>query len=240
MFMKRWLVLVALALFVLCLSAGCAENPIDPNAIAIGDIVTFGCYEQDRVQNNGSEPIEWIVLDIQDGKALLLSKYALDAKQYHEELNPITWEACTLRTWLNTDFMEAAFNETERQAILLTDVDNSVEQGCATWAEVPSGNNTQDYIFLLSYHEAFELYFSDREPRICTLTDYTRANGGNHESDIEIDGKPAGYWWLRSPGCDSMSATIVFYDGGYTGNDVDDSAAAVRPAFWLNLESDIF
>ena len=49
----------------------------------VGNIVAFGRYEQDNDLTNGPEPIEWIVLDVVDGektKALLLSKYGLDAK----------------------------------------------------------------------------------------------------------------------------------------------------------------
>ena len=47
---------------------------------SIGDYVTFGMYEQDNDKSNGAEAIEWQVLDKKDGKVLLLSKYALDAK----------------------------------------------------------------------------------------------------------------------------------------------------------------
>ena len=49
----------------------------------VGSIVTFGQYEQDNNTGNGPEEIEWIVLDVQDGKSLLLSRYGLDAKPYN-------------------------------------------------------------------------------------------------------------------------------------------------------------
>ena len=42
--------------------------------IAIGEYVTFGSYEQDDDFDNGPEPIEWMVLDHQDGRTLLLAR----------------------------------------------------------------------------------------------------------------------------------------------------------------------
>lgn len=50
----------------------------------IGDIVTFGHYDQDNNEDNGAEPIQWEVIDIQDGKALLLSRYVIDNASYNE------------------------------------------------------------------------------------------------------------------------------------------------------------
>ena len=66
--------------------------------VSVGDIVTFGSYEQDNNLSNGKEAIEWLVLDIQDGKALLLSKYGLETKEYNTGDYEITWERSTLRS----------------------------------------------------------------------------------------------------------------------------------------------
>ena len=53
-----------------------------PN-VSVGDYVIFGTYEQDYNTENGPEPIEWLVLDKKEGKALVLSKYCLDLVAYH-------------------------------------------------------------------------------------------------------------------------------------------------------------
>ena len=47
----------------------------------IGSIVIFGSYEQDYNISYGKEPTEWIVLDVQDGKAKS-SENALDCQSY--------------------------------------------------------------------------------------------------------------------------------------------------------------
>ncbi len=49
------------------------------------EYVVFGHYEQDVHDENGPEPIEWFILDEQDGKLLLVSRYILDGKKYNEE-----------------------------------------------------------------------------------------------------------------------------------------------------------
>ena len=47
------------------------------------------------------------------------------------------------------------------------------------------------------------------------------------------------FWWLRSPGYNSSSATEVFGYGRINrdGNNVYDNIAGVRPALHLNLSS---
>ena len=49
------------------------ETLIDFSSISIGEYFAFGVYEQDNDLTNGKEPIEWLVLDVQDGEDLLLS-----------------------------------------------------------------------------------------------------------------------------------------------------------------------
>ena len=59
-----------------------------PRDIEINSVATvkLGKYEQDNNFDNGKEDIEWIVVEKEGGKALLLSKYIIDLKQYDELL----------------------------------------------------------------------------------------------------------------------------------------------------------
>ena len=56
-----------------------------------GSIVTFGSYEQDNDKDNGTEAIEWMVLEVKDNQALLLSVYGLELKQYHSKRGRTSW-----------------------------------------------------------------------------------------------------------------------------------------------------
>ena len=84
----------------------------------IGSTVFFGSYEQDNDTSDGKEDIEWIVLAKEGNQALVISKYALDCKQYDTSMSDTTWETCSLRQWLNGTFLNAAFSAAERKQIV--------------------------------------------------------------------------------------------------------------------------
>ena len=214
----------------------------------VGSIVSFGRYEQDNNKENGPEPIEWIVLDTDGEKALLLSRYGLDTIQYNQRYVAVTWETCTLRSWLNNEFLSSAFSEEEQSAILLTDVDNSAEQG---YYGRDGGNNTQDKVFLLSYAEANKYLgvtynSNDNVQARVTPTAYALARGAWTKKGYKTpEGADAGRWWLRSPGRHSHRASHVYGTGAGRDNQATAHSPLfgydlVRPVVWVNLEADIF
>ena len=241
---KHFAIAILLILvFAVSISTVLAETPITQSFDTIGSIVTFGRYEQDGDKENGPEEIEWVVLDVQDGKALLLSKYGLEAKPYNTEYTDVTWETCTLRAWLNSDFLNKAFSAEEQSAILTTTVDNSSSQGYNDLNSI-DGNNTQDKIFLLSYAEA-NRYLSvkywkeddgnNTKSRVAP-TDYAIETGAYSTDNYQTaDGKPAGWWWLRMPGLSNFDAPYVHNGGSLYYEAVFRDYGVVRPAFWLNL-----
>ena len=197
----------------------------------VGNIVTFGHYEQDNVRENGAEDIEWIVL-ARDGKhILLLSRYALDTMRYNTRQIDVTWEKSGMRKWLNSDFLNTAFSNNEKKVILTTRVDNSSSQGNKKW-KIKGGNNTQDKVFLLSYAESGK-YFSKDADRKCQPTTYAIGNGAYQTRGFC-------YWWLRSPGSYKKGAAYVGPVGSRSDNYVNYSHYTVRPAIWIDLDSDNF
>ena len=195
--------------------------------VVVGDIIKFGTYEQDNNTANGQEEIEWIVLDKKDGKALLISKYGLDCQPYNTSRTSVTWEICTLRSWLNSTFYTTAFNADQQSMIASTTLTNPDNPEFGT----EGGNNTNDKVFLLSIAEAKQ-YFASNTARMLTATAYAKAKGA-----YVYNGSSS--WWLRSPGSSSCGAACVLYVGSvsYGGIGVDYDGRAVRPALWINLES---
>ena len=213
-------------------AAAAREEKLAPYK-SVGSTVTFGSYEQDNNSSNGKEDIEWIVLANDGNKSLLISHYALDGQSYHSKDESVTWETCSLRPWLNGTFLNAAFSVDEQDAIQQTSVDNSKSQGNSR-RSTNGGNNTTDQIFLLSYTEA-EKYFDSNSDRICKPTAYAKAKGA-YTND-----SGSGEWWLRSPGSFQSYAAVVYAGGSLGGSSsVDYSCGLVRPAFWIDLESEYF
>lgn len=208
-------------------------EPVDHSLVQTGKTITFGTYEQDNNHSNGTESIEWLVLDVQDDKALLLSLHALDSQPYNNIYGPTTWEECALHSWLKDTFLETAFTVEEKAATLITEIDNSVLQNNSEW-HVKGCKNTDDMVFLLSYADT-DRYFDNHEERICTPTDYAITQG----ADVRTldDGKTnACWWWLRSPGENSTQASFVNFDGTRYTNGVGNDYLSVRPALWIDIE----
>lgn len=192
---------------------------------------TFGSYEQDGDSSNGKEPIEWLVLDRDGDRALLLSKYALDYQSfmpfYEPVTEPYTWESCSLRRWLNGTFLNAAFSADEQQRLLTTTVITSPgslhrENGPVT---------TEDRVFLLSNTEVYA-YFASEAATAAEYTAYALSENpwpGNAATPGPAD------WWLRTTdGYDHP-------DGVYADGRVGEGARAyegeyVRPAIWITVD----
>lgn len=146
--MKKRLIISFLSLSIIFTMSACAESPVESTessaevSVSEDDIVTsvsenipvdreeefevskdlkeitLGKYEQDNNTDNGSEAIEWIVLETDGDKALILSKKILDCKPFNKGFAECTWETSSLREWLNSDFLNSAFTESEQARIL--------------------------------------------------------------------------------------------------------------------------
>jgi len=214
----------------------------------IGSTVVYGTYEQDDNEQNGEEDLEWIVLDVQDGKALLLSKYSLHSKVWSREL----YKKCEDGTILSglvpyddsTEFYDKAFSQTEKMRIFPTCLENGEFH----------------YVFLLS-KEKVEIYFNDNflkseykdsiSKRGTTLTKTADAEKMDWINNFFEDAINCG-WLLRNTDgreseyyvsgggviCEiemklqlSNSSIVIGGDDDYT-----DYILNYRPAMWINLE----
>lgn len=193
----------------------------------VGDTGFFGTYEQNNLLTS-KEKIMWLVLAKEDNKVLIISKDALDCRPYNTTDNETTWENCSLRKWLNDDFLNSAFSAEERALIQSTRVsadENSIDDS------VDQGNATTDKVFLLSITEAEEYLDSDEE-RMCYPTEYAEARAIDMGANISFR-----WWWLR---------TNDIYEGNKVGclvtnkgwcNGVSEYSIEnyVRPALWVTI-----
>ena len=97
---------------------------------------------------------------------------------------------------------------------------------------------TQDRIFLLSCTEA-KKYFDGDDAWRCAPTDYAIDQGAYSEDKFNVAGRACGWWWLRSPGNDQISAARVYPDGSLHSDGVFwMKRGMVRPALWIKLDSE--
>ncbi|MCL1792277.1 MAG: DUF6273 domain-containing protein [Oscillospiraceae bacterium] len=200
-----------------------------------GDIIKFGGYD-------------WRVLDVQDGKALLLSDKIIEKREYHDEYEDVTWETCELRKYLNEEFYNK-FNETEKSMIARTTIANDDN----LWFDISGGNATDDKIFLLSLEEA-DKYFGNSgdyqnmkrlnwDGNKLFAHDYGYYLSNEYDKDrvaeFENNQNKWNCWWLRSPGRWYDFAAFVSGRGAIhvVGEHVEYECAyfGVRPALWVNL-----
>ncbi|MBR3927410.1 MAG: hypothetical protein IKJ65_00250 [Clostridia bacterium] len=232
---KRMLIILAAVILiiaaVLVIVFVSADKPKEEKKAAeqtftVGSVVTFGRYEQDANTENGMEPIEWHVIREDGTKRLLLSRYALDAKAFNDKKTSIWWETCTLRTWLNGEFMNTAFSEKEQSQICKSLLENKGNErynveGCA---------DTEDYVFLLSLEE-LETYVVPKYGHQAKPTPYAIANGAYTNSSGIC------WWWLRTIGSSYLHTAVSNYGKRilYEGNSSHFASGSVRPAIWLDL-----
>ena len=208
-------------------AASASESDI--RTAEVGDILCFGAFEQDNDAANGKESIEWIVLEKEDDRLFVISKYALFAMGYHHENAVTTWETCTLRAWLNGEFLDEAFSAGEQARILTVAVPPAESPKYHT----DPGNATEDKLFLISIADLNQ-YFPTDSDRECQPTAYACANGAQaNESNGNC------WWWLRSPGIAQNCAARVNCYGSLrnSGPPVSSYYSCVRPAMWIETGS---
>lgn len=172
----------------------------------------------------------WRVLDVQDGRALLLAEEILEERRYHSERTSVAWETCELRGYLNGEFLRS-FRGQEQSRIMQiehTTADNP-------WYGISGGGSTVDRVFLLSIEEAVK-YFGDSGQLQNPQYDWWINDQYNSERTTKYGDKEA-WWWLRSPGINDYTAASVDYDGDLIlcGSGVCNEEGGVRPVLWLKL-----
>ena len=231
-------------------SASPAISPETPAMMLnTGDDYEFGGYT-------------WQVLDVQDNRALLITRDIVTMRCYNEIDENCAWESSSIRKWLNSSFY-SYFSNSEQARIIETQIRNSDNP----WYGAYGGADTWDSIFLLSIEEA-ALYFGDsgalynrrgdswliddrynterRAKLVLTDAEATRwldyivgERKGYRDAAIKWLDDYYGYpmwWWLRSPGSDSSSAAYIDEDGTICvrGFDyINYDTVGVRPAMWV-------
>ena len=208
------------------------------------------------------ESIDWRVLDPSTG--LVMCETIIDSQPYSTtiyfnssassryayfsdssyENYASDYETSSIRQWLNNDFYNTAFTDSEKKEISTTTLNNDgyyTSTGTTGYEELDS-KETKDKIFLLSYNEVRNSSFGfnsdpwiDDIARLAKGSDYARCQG------LYVDRKSNGNsngnydWLLRSSGNNSRYCCYVS-SSGYSSNgycQVYFTCYGIRPALRL-------
>ena len=173
-----------------------------------GDVVPFGRYRQSDVEDR-QDDLMWKILEITNDDVLLITENVLEQRIYHPESPEIpqeelvvTWEQSDIRAYLNgltasenlsgTDyfrkgFIDVAFYADERS--LIKKVRNTNPDSPEEWAEdlkaTPGGNDTEDWIFLLSYDEVLK-YLPTYASRVASPTAYAMNRSAEYGNKLHV------------------------------------------------------
>lgn len=155
-------------------------------------------------KNDAKTPIKWRALSVDGDDAFLLADKNLDCQRYNETNKDVTWETCTIRSWLNgygagsnqdgkdysrDNFLNEAFTPAEQSAISTAYLSNNNDN-----AHYPTegGNDTSDKVYLLSLTEVVNPVYgfsSDclktDENRTAKNTEYAKGQGAWESSYTE-------------------------------------------------------
>ena len=193
---------------------------IDPSLILYsletGDIFYFGQYEQNNA-DDGKEPIEWRVLSVEDGEILLQTTKVIEGKAYHSDVieryaKPLKWKDTTLCVFLNGEFLNSAFSETEKEMMIGT----------------PDGKIT-----ILNEDEYDEYKYQEYSPGEAEPTEYVR---NNNALRIAGDGL-TGIWLRKEEGTEVQCIYSHYSEGGHWKKERSDvmQANGVRPVIKLKV-----
>lgn len=257
--------IIGIISFYLLIFLICSKNN-KPKVVELGDVekevITFGKFEQDGNIENGPEPLEWIVLAKEGGKAFVVSKYALTYLPYNVDDVVCLWEDSYVREWLNEVLYQSSFSNQEKERIILTRLDNSDSSS----EYVEDCSVTEDYLFLLNRKEVkhyfganteitdnrfysqhsiveptpFAVACSEEKNKQCySITENAYNNVfKKYGYTNEVIGIQGCDYWLRNPGkYSSIYATTVGGNGiAFDIGTYISESAYVRPAMWINIE----
>ncbi len=211
------------------------------------------------------EPIDWRVLDPATG--LVMCETIIDSQPYSNTIYSngggtygyfndssyknyaSDYETSSIRKWLNNDFYNTAFTDSEKKEINTTTLNNdgwNTLNGYIGYEKLDS-NSTNDKIFLLSNNEVRNSNFgfdSDQyeydKARQAQGSDYAQSQGLYVYRSSGDTYNNNSYWLLRSPGNNSYYCCFVYSNGGSGSHYyVNISYYGVRPALRFNRISGI-
>ena len=179
----------------------------------------FGTYEQDNITDNGPEPIEWEVLELNDDTVKVQSVLILDCQKLGSEY---AWYNSKLRTWANKVFINDAFDETERPRLAYMQYMGKM-----------TGSDSSNYAGDYSAVDRVQMGITGKT----VTTEYASSKGLDYENSYWC----TDYYYLS--GLDSRGHQFIDGNGKITAvstyyHDTETKSIGVRPSISISLDPD--
>lgn len=190
--------------------------------------IHFGQYPYDRKGN--VEPVLWRILEVKDGKALLLTEQIIDCRQVidvtdEKAIKNYTYRRIThytesdLYTWLNTEALDTLLGDSVMRNALVPD-----EWGGKFFILSDEQFLNVDYGFTNDR-------WNEQKPRQATVTPYGKKRGVYESNE---NGK-ASYWVNAIKEVEGYKLQLVGYDGHMSWGAYSRKNVGVRPSVQLDL-----
>ena len=188
-----------------------------------GDKIVMGAWE--------GEALSWTVICQHVGKALMICDKVVDKRVYNEKRGIANWKDSDVRSWLNGEFYDKAFNDGEKELVLMSALKTRYTEDYKFYY-----TETEDHVFLLSVSE-FSKYLMGKGASAFGVPIEALAKKKPYMSEVKgVEGVEKGMtWWLRDGSDESgYACDVAGYDAKYStyGNEADNSSG-VRPAMWI-------
>lgn len=212
----------------------------------VGDSVYWGKYEQDGIKENGTEPIEWIVLDKDGDKVLVVSRYILDYCCYQKDIEYnkyLSWEVSDVRKWLQNSFYDNSFTSAEKKCIVNTLFEKTYDCPTTVISGFVGGDkeyiktleqSSKDKVFLFDYQEIKKYQLNVLAETSKVVEDIYGSNESAYLMRVYFSGTRTEYNYDTSKSCWNYSEEAHLDTKGnrlVTRN----VKVGVRPAMWIDI-----
>ena len=217
------IVLFVLAILILSPVISCADkvNSDYWKEIKPGDELIFGRFMQNE-DGLDLTPVEWVVLERKKNQITVLSIKNLEALPFHDVFGGAYWSKCSLRKWLNNEFLNTAFTREEQNAIV------SASRKCRV-LRTSKTISSKEKVFLLSDSEAARYFctkhsyagnvlaewdasdyeFVDLTKGYYRAYDTAYANRVIKYSSLKLSDDSTKRWWTRTPDYSEFYPTVT-------------------------------
>jgi len=180
------------------------------------------------------EPIEWKVLQIENGEALLVAENVIDAQFYMNDFEAAadaTWAQSAVRSWLNDTFYEQAFSKQQKAGIIEDDLETLDNYAYGT----TGGDATRDRLFIpeqADFHNQ-TMYLYSTAQRKSAASDYAVSQG------LWMHGGACAEWMTRTPSVEQKGIVTVSEEGNQADSFKSSlQLCGVKPMMRLNIYAD--